>query len=128
LGTASAATLAALSAPQRTPAQDALLVDTWMMSAGEDAKGFARYHELVAKLNDTRGGKAWSMVTEAAAPITVRVLPRGNWQDESGPVVLPATPSFLPGRRESSPEQRLTHDSISRVGSCRRRIPSRHGR
>jgi hypothetical protein len=36
------------------------------------------------------------------------VLPRGNWQDESGPLVLPATPSFLPGRRESTPEHRLT--------------------
>ncbi len=114
LETASAATLAALNASQRTPAQDALLADAWLMSTGDDEKGFARYHELVAKLNDTRGGKAWSMVTEAAAPITVRVLPRGNWQDESGPVVLPSTPSFLPGRRESSPEQRLTRLDLAR--------------
>src|SRR5205823_9634707 len=28
-------------------------------------------------------------------PHTMRVLPRGNWQDESGPVVEPATPTFL---------------------------------
>jgi hypothetical protein len=49
------------------------------------------------------------MVTQARPqPLTVRVLPRGNWQDESGPVVLPATPSFLPGRIESTPERRLT--------------------
>ncbi len=27
---------------------------------------------------------------------TVRLLPRGNWMDESGPVVQPALPSFLP--------------------------------
>ena len=114
LETASPATLAALTASQSTPAQDVLLADTWLMSTGEDAKGFARYHELVAKFNDTRGGKAWSMVTEAATPITVRVLPRGNWQDESGPVVLPATPSFLPGRRESLPEQRLTRLDLAR--------------
>src|SRR5262249_6706383 len=48
------------------------------------------------------------LITQEMAPLTIRVLPRGNWQDESGPVVLPATPSFLPGRRESTPEKRLT--------------------
>ena len=32
-----------------------------------------------------------------ATPRTVRLLNRGNWQDESGPVMLPATPAFLPG-------------------------------
>jgi hypothetical protein len=49
-----------------------------------------------------------TMVTESAPPLPVRVLPRGNWQDQTGPLVTPATPSFLPGRRESTPEKRLT--------------------
>ena len=35
------------------------------------------------------------MVTEAAEPREVRVLPRGNWMDESGDVVQPAIPEFL---------------------------------
>jgi hypothetical protein len=34
------------------------------------------------------------MVTQAVAPRTVRVLPRGNWMDDSGPVVQPAVPAF----------------------------------
>jgi hypothetical protein len=34
-------------------------------------------------------------VTVAVAPRTVRILPRGNWMDDSGEVVLPATPAFL---------------------------------
>ncbi|MBS0265975.1 MAG: PSD1 domain-containing protein [Planctomycetes bacterium] len=29
-------------------------------------------------------------------PRTVRILPRGNWMDESGPVVMPAVPHYLP--------------------------------
>lgn len=114
LAVASAATLAALTAPQPTPAQANVLADTWMMSTAEDPAAFARYHQLVAKRNDTYGGKAWSMITEATQPMTVRVLPRGNWQDESGPVVLPATPSFLPGRLESTPEKRLTRLDLAR--------------
>src|SRR5947207_496742 len=36
------------------------------------------------------------MVTQAlATPRTIRVLPRGNWLDDSGPVVQPAIPEFL---------------------------------
>jgi hypothetical protein len=35
------------------------------------------------------------MVTQAVTPRTVRVLPRGNWLDDSGPIVEPAVPAFL---------------------------------
>ncbi|MFM1904964.1 MAG: hypothetical protein RLZZ440_2864, partial [Planctomycetota bacterium] len=36
------------------------------------------------------------MVTQALAePRTVRILPRGNWMDETGEVVEPAVPAFL---------------------------------
>ena len=37
-----------------------------------------------------------SYVTTAQAADAVRVLPRGNWLDDSGEVVLPAVPQFLP--------------------------------
>jgi hypothetical protein len=35
------------------------------------------------------------MVTQAVTPRTVRVLPRGNWLDDSGEIVTPAVPAFL---------------------------------
>ena len=35
------------------------------------------------------------MVSSAVDPRTVRILPRGNWLDESGPGVTPAVPEFL---------------------------------
>jgi cytochrome c553 len=37
-----------------------------------------------------------SLVTTAAEPEPVRILPRGNWLDEDGEVVEPAVPHFLP--------------------------------
>ena len=36
-----------------------------------------------------------SMITVAIEPRTTRILPRGNWLDDSGPVVGPAVPQFL---------------------------------
>jgi molecular chaperone DnaK len=36
-----------------------------------------------------------SLVTKAAAPRTVRVLPRGNWLDSTGEVVTPGIPAFM---------------------------------
>ena len=39
-------------------------------------------------------------------PRTVRILPRGNWQDDSGEIVRPATPEFL-GGPASNGEERL---------------------
>lgn len=35
------------------------------------------------------------LVTKTMKPRTMRVLPRGNWLDDSGPVVRPGVPSFL---------------------------------
>ena len=37
-----------------------------------------------------------SLVTTSVEPRPIHVLPRGNWLDETGPVVLPAVPAFLP--------------------------------
>ncbi len=104
----------ATAAAQRTAGQRELLADTWLCSTASDRAGLARQQKLTAEIRETRGGRAWTLVTEAADPLQVRVLPRGNWQDETGPVVLPSTPSFLPARRESTPEQRLTRLDLAR--------------
>jgi len=37
-----------------------------------------------------------SLVTTSVEPRTIRVLPRGNWMNETGPVVLPELPACLP--------------------------------
>ncbi|MDQ2774374.1 MAG: DUF1549 and DUF1553 domain-containing protein, partial [Acidobacteriota bacterium] len=41
------------------------------------------------------GAIAEVMITESAEPRETRVLPRGNWMDDSGEVVQPSIPEFL---------------------------------
>ncbi len=36
-----------------------------------------------------------TMITEAKPPREMRILPRGNWQDDSGELVTPAIPEFM---------------------------------
>ena len=38
-----------------------------------------------------------SLITMAGGPRTIHVLKRGNWLDESGPIVTPQVPASLPG-------------------------------
>jgi len=64
----------------------------------------ARRGVLTALLKQRAGLDRQLMVTRALdKPRDVRVLPRGNWMDESGPIVEPAVPAFMgklavPGR------------------------------
>jgi hypothetical protein len=53
-----------------------------------------------------------SLVTTSIEPRPIHVLPRGNWLDESGPVVLPTVPAFLPPLAVK--ERRLTRLDLAR--------------
>jgi hypothetical protein len=44
-----------------------------------------------------------TLISVSGPPRTVRILPRGNWLDESGPIVEPNTPEFLPPLRAEGP-------------------------
>ena len=66
----------------------------------------------VAKLEKQKADMTAAMPTTLATvsgpPREIRILPRGNWLDETGPVVLPAVPAVL-GKVELKPsQQRLT--------------------
>jgi len=98
----------AVTSKKRTPPRAAAVLDAWRLSAVPDRADLEETRKLFTALRDLNEGRTWSLVTQSAKPLDVRVLPRGNWQDETGPVVLPSTPSFLPARRESTPEKRLT--------------------
>jgi hypothetical protein len=68
-----------------------------------EAKTAASRAELQAELDELKKERdAYKkttvrlvMVTQSVTPRTVRVLPRGNWMDDTGPVVGPAVPEFL---------------------------------
>ncbi len=48
------------------------------------------------------------LATIATTPRVTRVLPRGNWMDDSGEVVEPDVPHFLPPIERDDDERRLT--------------------
>lgn len=82
----------------------------------------------VAKWNSQRDAFAKnipaSLITVAAAPRMVRMLPRGNWLDDSGEVVLSAIPSFL-GKLETGDKRATRLDLANWMVSADNPLPSR---
>lgn len=71
-----------------------------------EAGTIKKYREYIKNRANLEKQGRWTMISHAVKPRTMRVLPRGNWMDDSGPIVLPAIPAFL-GKIESDSE-RLT--------------------
>lgn len=68
----------------------------WLLGSSSGLPGGARARGLLRRLFECRGGQAMTVVSAPVEPRITRVLPRGNWQNESGEVVEPAPPHFLP--------------------------------
>jgi hypothetical protein len=51
--------------------------------------------ESYLAIDDYLNGTRETPTTISAKPREIKILPRGNWMDETGEVVLPATPEFL---------------------------------
>jgi hypothetical protein len=80
---------------KRTPKQEELVDAEFRKQAPE----LAAEREKVAGLEKERAKLDATMlstlVSISAPPRTMRILPRGNWLDDSGEVVSPAIPAFL---------------------------------
>jgi hypothetical protein len=81
---------------QRTPRQIEELQELYALAQGAGSPAWSEVKPLCLAILDCHDGKTYTMVTKAMPPLLTRVLPRGNWQDQSGPVVEPAVPRFLP--------------------------------
>jgi hypothetical protein len=57
-----------------------------------------------------------TLVAEAVTPREIRVLARGNWMDQTGEIVTPAVPAFLPQPASQSADKsaRLTRADLAR--------------
>jgi hypothetical protein len=77
------------------PAEAALLNRTYLLATHWDTNAVAQARLLASEMRECRDGRAFTMVSEAREPLVTRVLPRGNWQDESGDIVQPEVPHFL---------------------------------
>jgi hypothetical protein len=101
---------AALLAAEPSTAQRAVIAQEYF--AGTQAGhryDFTASLEDVREIAECRGGRTTTTITAATTPLVTRILPRGNWQDESGPVVQPMPPAFLlPATYRSSEGPRQT--------------------
>ncbi len=62
-------------------------------SSKPDAK--QKVEQLEAELKQVAGNARTTLITESVKPREIRILPRGDWLDDSGEVVEPAVPGFL---------------------------------
>lgn len=92
-----------------------IMLEAYLAGTGWNETAFNEYKTQFAKLIECRGGRAWTLVTQAVEkPLTVRVLPRGNWMDESGEIVEPASPEFLPAAFKPQAGKRLTRLDLAK--------------
>jgi hypothetical protein len=71
----------------------------------KDPRLEAEIKRLTQQRNELKKLARKTMITKATKPRVTRILPRGNWLDESGLIVQPAVPEFLGGIES---EKRLT--------------------
>ena len=88
--------------------------ETYLRSTAWDAAAYDEVNKIDTEILECRNGRAKSMVTEAMKPLPIRVLARGNWQDESGELVQPNVPRFLPQIANSSGSGRLTRLDLAK--------------
>jgi hypothetical protein len=80
----------------RTASQRKLLAEHYRKTAPELEPWKKKLADAEKELQDYEAGVRTMLVTETlGAPRVTRILPRGNWLDDSGEVVQPAVPQFL---------------------------------
>ncbi len=102
-----------LAAGKRFAAKGRVLDEVYLLSTGWAKDEARRFQDVHRQLAELRGGLTPTLVTQTVTPYTTRLLPRGNWQDDSGPVVDPATPQFLPAPVNPD-KRRLTRLDLAR--------------
>ena len=94
------------SGKRSAAAEDKLFTFFLQKTEPKLAEETARLQKLNAERKKLQDAIPSTLITEAVPPRTMRILARGNWMDESGPVVEPAVPEFLAlGMRKPSGEK-----------------------
>ena len=55
----------------------------------------SKTQEIINEIKSIKGRERLTMVTQSIKPRVTRILPRGNWLDDTGEIVQPAVPAFL---------------------------------
>ena len=91
----------------------ARIQEAYLLSTGTSPEFLVRSRKMQQEIRECRGGRAFVQVTEHREPVTMRVLPRGNWQDDSGEIVQPVPPHFL-SQAENNTTNRETRLDLAR--------------
>ena len=73
----------------------------------EEKKKNERYKKALNKLNNFTKSIPTVLATVSTKPQITRILPRGNWMDQSGDIVQPGVPAFLKNKELSKGPSRL---------------------
>jgi cytochrome c553 len=85
-----------------------LTAEVTALQAGEpNAQTAAQLKRVQAELASVRKQARRTMITRRREPRVIRVLHRGDWQDETGAVVEARPPMFLAGELPAGPRTRL---------------------
>ncbi|MDX1963605.1 MAG: DUF1553 domain-containing protein [Pirellulales bacterium] len=112
-GSAALRTAFLTDSPDRTLEQQYLIASCYAYGTPQPEVIAVPLRKLQREIAECRDGRAWTMITQPRQPLEIRLLPRGNWQDASGPVMQPATLHFLP-RPTVSDNRRLTRVDLAR--------------
>lgn len=94
-----------LEAAARSPEQSQLLERRFLAGAPELAEKRSALAELRQAKVEFVQNIPTTLMTESQTPRVTRVLPRGNWMDDSGEVVVPGPPEFLAGPAQTTSRQ-----------------------
>lgn len=87
------------AAADRSPQQKTLIDGTWALAHLDSKALTPNWATLQSEIRKCRSGIAFTLVAdrfpEDRIPVT-RILPRGDWQNETGEIVQPAVLHFLP--------------------------------
>ncbi|HKQ36786.1 MAG TPA: DUF1553 domain-containing protein, partial [Verrucomicrobiae bacterium] len=99
---------------------DALAAEIFLLSSDHHRDLARERQKLQRELLECRNGRSPTLVTVSWEPMLTRVLPRGNWQDESGEIVNPDIPNFLkqeqPDHQKRQRTAALQHASVTPTG------------
>ncbi|MCR9200486.1 MAG: PSD1 and planctomycete cytochrome C domain-containing protein, partial [Planctomycetaceae bacterium] len=83
-------------------------IEDRLQQSPSDTELTARKKRLTQQRDDLLRASRKTMISASLKqPRTVRLLPRGDWLDESGPIIAPAVPEFLGSIAKSSRPTRL---------------------
>ena len=105
---------AALDPKARSKDQQTSLAKFYRREAAELAPARAELRAAELERQALVDALPESYVTTTQEPEPVRVLPRGNWLDDSGEVVTPAVPQFLPPDDGGDAAARATRLDLAR--------------